>query len=96
MTFYLHTRNSSEEIKITDNNFHSINSSKTFHFIIHGWIGDHRLEWVQSMTKAYLEQTDCNVIQVDWLEPAAQPHYVSAKNTQGVGCFELISSLALC
>lgn len=88
VTFYLHTRNS-EEIQITDSNFKSIDVNKVFHFIIHGWISNHENEWVQSMTEAYLEQDDCNVIQVDWREPALEPVYVSAYNTKGVGWFPL-------
>lgn len=37
------------------------------------------------MTNAYLAKDDCNVIQVDWKTPAAEPFYVSAHNTKGVG-----------
>lgn len=86
--FYLHTRNSAE-IEITDSNLNLIDASKTFHFIIHGWISNHELEWVQSITAAYLELDDCNVIQVDWREPAAESVYVSANNTKGVGWLNL-------
>lgn len=86
VTFYLYTRNSGET-QITANNFDAIDPSKTFHFIIHGWVANHELQWIQSMTDAYLEQNDCNVIQVDWRKPAAQLVYVSARNTKDVGWF---------
>lgn len=86
VNFYLHTRNSAE-IRITESNFYSIDASKTFYFIIHGWIANHEIHWVQNMTEAYLEQSDCNVIEVDWSVPAAEPIYVSANNTKGVGLF---------
>lgn len=84
MTFYLHTK-SEREVLITDDNFDVIDGSKVFHFIVHGWISSHSTHFVQDMTDAYLEKDDCNVIQVDWLKPAAEPVYVSANNTKAVG-----------
>lgn len=86
VSFYLHTRNSAE-VQITANNFATIDATKTFHFIAHGWVASHETQWVQNITAAYLERDDCNVIQVDWKEPADQPHYVSSNNTKGVGLF---------
>lgn len=84
VNFYLYTRDHGE-VQITESNFELLDTSKTFHFIIHGWVANHELLWVQSMTDAYLEQADCNVIQVDWQEPAFEAVYVSANNTKGVG-----------
>lgn len=84
--FYLYTRNVGET-QITEENFYTIDPSKKFHFIIHGWVANHELQWVQSMTDAYLEQDDSNVIQVDWREPAFESVYISANNTKAVGLF---------
>lgn len=44
---------------------------------------------MQNMTNAHLQQDDCNVVQVDWIEPAAQIVYISANNTKGVGGDEI-------
>lgn len=84
VTFYLRTKNLAET-QITANNFDTIDASKIFHIIIHGWISSHDTEIFKNMTDAYLEQDDCNVILVDWREPAAEAVYVSANNTKGVG-----------
>lgn len=86
MTFYLRTRDTASTF-VTDEFFTSINPNKHFNFIIHGWVASHSEEWVQNLTRAYLEKDDCNVIQVDWSQPAAQSEYVSASNTKRVGEF---------
>lgn len=85
VTFYLHARNCSG-VQITDDTFTSIDGSKSFSFIIHGWQASHNKTYVDDMTTAFLEQSDINVIQVDWSKPAAvEDHDVAANNTRGVG-----------
>lgn len=92
VTFYLRTRDTDNELQITNENFANLNPNKTFNFIIHGWIASHSEEWIQNLSRAYLGKDDCNVIQVDWETPAAQVAYVSANNTKGVGeCFNLVN-----
>lgn len=91
VTFYLRTKNNNTEAQITNENFSNLDAKKEFIFIIHGWTSTHYSEWIQNLTKAYLEKYDYNVIQVDWKVPAAQSEYVSAANTKQVGQF--ISSI---
>lgn len=86
VTFYLHKRDS-RELQLTNDNLASVDATKNVRLIVHGWIASHNENWVQKLTNAYLQQEDCNVVQVDWTEPADEPFYVSANNTKQVGRF---------
>ncbi|XP_017768991.1 PREDICTED: pancreatic lipase-related protein 2-like [Nicrophorus vespilloides] len=84
--FYLLNRQSPEsKTEITDENLHLVNANLTVKFIIHGWLESYERQWYTDMTRAYLLRYDCNVIQVDWKEEAAQLYSVSVQNTKIIG-----------
>lgn len=83
--FFLYTREQ-QEVEVTKETINLITATdRNFHFLTHGHHGSHHDDWYQPLTNAYLAREDCNVIQIDWAQPANQYHYIGANNTRGVG-----------
>lgn len=54
--------------------------------ITHGWLSKESTGWLQNLKDAYLKNTECNIINVDWSFLADNPIYPwSAFSTRYVG-----------
>ena len=64
----------------------NFNVSQDVKVIIHGFGSSRHRFWVKNMTHAFLNQSDFNVINVDWENGARMPNYVQAagKLTKGI------------
>lgn len=73
-----------------------IDTSKPFKFIIHGYTDSASRTWVKEMKNAFLENSDCNVIAVDWSVPAMSLYNLSAAYSRGVAEYVAQLIIELC
>ncbi|CAB3360980.1 Hypothetical predicted protein [Cloeon dipterum] len=89
ITFHLYTRsNRNTPVQIFVNNLNGapFDAAKANKFVIHGFTSNAFDGWAISFKDMFLDQEDCNVICVDWSEPAQGPLYNEAKaNVKPVG-----------
>ena len=73
----------------------SFNSSRPTKIIVHGFIDNGFVQWVQDLSEALLDYGDFNVIAVDWGGGSGSLYSQSAANTRLVGLeiAQLIESL---
>lgn len=87
--FYLNTRGQSySDYRLDDRNLHTLDTSKPFKYIAHGWMENGRKTRYKDMTEELLKHGDYNVIRVDWYKPAMYTYPASADNTRGVGKYK--------
>lgn len=73
-----------------------IDTSKPIKFIIHGYTDNASRNWVKVMKNAFLENSDCNVIAVDWSVPAMSLYNLSAAYCRDVGVYVAQMIIELC
>lgn len=88
--FYLDTRSATDrEIyynDIADLKTTSFNPSRYTRFIIHGYIDNGDVQWMNDMSDSFLAVADENIIRVGWFGGSLQVNYMSsATDTQIVG-----------
>lgn len=98
VTFQLFTRNNPDnyiELVTGQLQGQTIDISKPFKFITHGYTDSADRDWTRSMRDAYLSKGEYNVVLVDWESLAAQLYDDSAADTRIVGKYlaELIIDL---
>ena len=63
----------------------SFNSSRPTKIIVHGFIDNGFVQWIQDLSEALLDYGDFNVVAVDWGGGSGSLYSQSAANTRLVG-----------
>ncbi|XP_017765759.1 PREDICTED: pancreatic triacylglycerol lipase-like [Eufriesea mexicana] len=91
--FYLYTRNSTNEPqKLFIDDVETLkkshfNVNKETKIVTHGWRNDYTSASCQLIRKAFLQNSDCNVIVIDWGKIAKKEYYWASNRVLMVGKF---------
>ncbi|XP_066253402.1 phospholipase A1-like [Euwallacea similis] len=83
--FYFLSRETSEPVLLTSKSYYLLGRSKESKILIHGWLENHKRSWYKAIAEEFLKYNDCNVIEVDWEQPARLPYLHSSTITKDVG-----------
>lgn len=84
VTFYLFGDNVANAA-LYDANLDIIDRTLPTVLLIHGWVADSNVSWVENLTAAYVATGDYNIVTVDWSPVANLSYIASAADVEAIG-----------